>query len=284
MAQAWMVRSGKGGIRVDDFLAKRVVAIGWSELNADLTERSYEDILRLVQTVYPSYHPSAAANAAAMLHKFVSVMASGDRVVTYDSERRIYHLGTIAGTYQYQPDHVQGLPHVRSVTWSREVGRDSLTQVTRNSLGSTLTLFRIPDAAKADLEREHHEPVRVPASLADEGEVEDESVDDTAERSLELIKDMILGLDADKMEELLASVLRAMGYKAGHAEGPGSRRGRAGLAGWAPARAATHQRRSEAPPANADGLAGHPQLHRGVATWRQRHLPQHGRFHQGGSV
>jgi restriction system protein len=55
-------------------------------------------------------------------------------------------------------------------------------------------------------------------TLKDEINIEDvESVqlkDETVSRSHELIKDKIIALAPDEMEELVASILRAMGYKA----------------------------------------------------------------------
>lgn len=214
MSQAWMVRSGRSGSLVDEFLKHRVIAIGWSELEADLNGLAQDEIAARVHKAYPNYHRSAFSNAAAMLFKFASILTKGDQVVTYDSERRIYHLGKITGPYRHQPELIPGLPHTRSVIWEREISRDALARSTRNSLGSTLTLFCLSAEVLADLE---HEPSKSPDTIDDLAkiiEADKESLDDTAERSLELIKDLVLGLNEDQMEQLLASLLRAMGYKA----------------------------------------------------------------------
>ena len=214
MASAWMVRSGKGGARVDEFISHRVVAIGWSEIESDLTGMTQEAIYDLLVTVFPNYHPSAAANAASMLYRLTTLIAEGDTVITYDSERRIYHIGTVTGPYRYQPQLIDGLPHTRAVAWDREVSRDVLASATRNTLGSTLTLFRVLEEPLADLLRENRNlPVRPEAAPVNETS-NLESVDDTAERSVELIKDMVMALEPEEMQELLASLLRAMGYKA----------------------------------------------------------------------
>ena len=100
MASAWMVRSGKGGARVDEFISHRVVAIGWSEIESDLKGMTQEAIYNLLVTVVSNYHPSAAANAASMLYRLTTLIAEGDTVITYDSERRIYQIGTVAGPYR----------------------------------------------------------------------------------------------------------------------------------------------------------------------------------------
>jgi restriction system protein len=213
MSQGWMVRSGRGGAYVEQFLQHKVIAIGWNDLEVDLSNLSQEDIVARVQKTYPNYHRSAVANAAAMLFKIASTLAKGDRVVTYDSERRIYHLGRITGSYKHQPNLIPGLQHTRAVTWDKEISRDALLRPTKNSLGSTLSLFSLSDAVIKDLEHDVDQP-RLPNAIIPNAVEPEESIDDTAERSLELIKDLVLGLDEDEMEQLLASLLRAMGYKA----------------------------------------------------------------------
>lgn len=214
MNQGWMVRSGRGGSLVEEFLKHRVIAIGWDDLAADLSGLAQEEIANRVQKAYPNYHRSAVANAAAMLYKIATTITKGDRVVTYDSERRIYHIGKVTGPYCHQPDLIPGLQHTRAVTWEREIGRDALSHSTRNSLGSTLTLFRLSADVLEDLEHGSSKPPVSPEEVPKIGKIDEESLDDTADRSLELIKDLVLGLDEDQMEQLLASLLRAMGYKA----------------------------------------------------------------------
>jgi restriction system protein len=213
MSQGWMVRSGRGGAYVEEFLKHNVIAIGWNDLEVDLSNLSQEEIVVRVQKTYPNYHRSAVANAAAMLFKMASTLANGDRVVTYDSERRVYHLGRIIGPYKHQPNLITGLQHTRAIAWDREISRDALSRATKNSLGATLSLFSLSDAVIKDLEHDI-EQAPILAPVGPDSDDSEESIDDTAERSLELIKDLVLGLDEDEMEQLLASLLRAMGYKA----------------------------------------------------------------------
>ena len=37
MSQGWMVRSGRGGAYVEEFLKHNVIAIGWNNLEVDLS-------------------------------------------------------------------------------------------------------------------------------------------------------------------------------------------------------------------------------------------------------
>jgi len=150
-----------------------------------------------------------------MLHKFIAVIRDADHVITYDPESRQYLVGHVAGPYVFDGSKLQGYPHVRPVEWVGRVGRDSLKPQSRNSLGSTLTLFSVPEETAADLAA-----CMVGGDEPGSGVTRDDRDDlvqlkqDAAAKSLELIKDQVLKLDEEEAEELVACILRAMGYKA----------------------------------------------------------------------
>jgi restriction system protein len=115
------------------------------------------------------------------------------------------------------------------VQWDAEVERDRLSVRTRNSLGSTLTLFRLPDFAAQEIESvAEGQPTDVLQDVPDDEEVEAEDeislLEQYREAAIEFIKDRISRLDDGEMEELVAGLLRAMGYKTKISE-PGSDRG-----------------------------------------------------------
>ena len=138
----------------------------------------------------------------------------GDGVVSYDPRRRVYLVGTIEGDPQYNPDLFEELPRVRAVQWKDEVSRDKLSVSTRNSLGSISTLFQLSQEAAEEILKVQagHES---PEAIVPEEEVEDtdELARDLRARSLEFIKDRISSLTWEEMQELVAGLLRAMGYK-----------------------------------------------------------------------
>lgn len=215
MSNNWMIRAGRGGVYIEDF-EKGYAAIGWSQLG-DLTQYSTSDSLRQEYIeIYGNDKPSATANAVAMILKFRDQITAGDHIVTYNPETREYLLGIDQGEYQYQPDTVGDYANLRKVEWLGKVSRDQLPQKAKNSLGSTLTLFSISqeiiDVFIAVLEGKAPSPL-VNDTDAVETEVE-QLKDETVAQSHELIKDKIAALLPDEMEELVASILRAMGYKA----------------------------------------------------------------------
>ena len=215
MKNAWMVRAGRGGIYIEDF-EKGYTAIGWSQLG-DLTQYSKSDSLRQKYIeVYGNDKPSATANAVAMILKFRDQITAGDHIVSYNPETREYLVGIDKGQYLYQPGTVGDYANLRAVKWLGKVSRDQLPQKAKNSLGSTLTLFSINqeiiDTFIAVLEDKSPEVLVSDTDLADT-EME-QLKDETVAQSHELIKDKIVALLPDEMEELVASILRAMGYKA----------------------------------------------------------------------
>lgn len=138
-----MIRAGQGGYVADEFAARSCVAIGWAEIG-DLSRASLsKDVRAAYLAAYPDAKPGEVANAVAMLHKFRTIISVGDHVISYDRAAREYLVGKVLGEYTFRPGVVTDHPHVRSVTWSGRVSRDQLRVSTRNTLGSTLTLFSL---------------------------------------------------------------------------------------------------------------------------------------------
>lgn len=215
MPNNWMIRAGRGGMYIEDF-EKGFAAIGWSQLGNLKQYTNNESLRSKFIEVYGNEKPSATANAIAMILKFRDQISAGDHIVSYNPETREYLLGLDQGEYFHQPNAVGDYANLRKVKWLGKVGRDRLPQKAKNSLGSVLTLFSlnqdIIDAFLAVLEGK-------PASqeLSSSGVPDIESVqlkDETVAQSHELIKDKIVALLPEEMEELVAAILRAMGLKA----------------------------------------------------------------------
>lgn len=205
-----MVRAS-GGERIADF-RKGYMAIGFG--NVDLTDTTDADKIReRYESANPDEKPTATPSAVAMLRKFRSVMQIGDNVVTYDPASRRYFIGAVESDYFFKEGLVGDLAQVRRVSWTGEVPRDALSVSARNSLGATLTLFAVAPDVWDELVTASKNPNAVEAQAATEKEEIEETKNDTRLRAHELIKDKILRLDADEMEELTAAILRAMGFK-----------------------------------------------------------------------
>ena len=218
----WMVRAGRNGVFASRFLDESIVAIGWGEIG-DVTAATPDDeIRRLVDAAYPSSKPGTRASWAGTIRRFVKDVKVGDPVATYDNERRLYYLGEIRSDAERRTFDIDGERHkwfCRDVKWEDQVPRDSLLLSTRNSLTIPLTAFRIPAAASADLRR--RAPQSAPDSVQDDSEPpppdsemdEAETLQEYIEKSDLFIEDAIAKLDWQQLQELVAGIIRAMGYK-----------------------------------------------------------------------
>lgn len=210
----WMIRAGQGGYLVKDFADKKMVAIGWNQIG-DLTElRSRDEIKQLCRQTFPKDKPGKVVTSASVVHKFRNVIQRGDGVVTYDPNTREYLIGEISGDYRFDPTVIPDHANVRDVAWRSRISRDALPGATRNSLGSTLTLFAISPEAWEDLQTDTR---GANGRTPDIDEVEKPDFEEIKrsreDEAHESLKDKLLELDEYQMQELLATILRAMGFK-----------------------------------------------------------------------
>lgn len=210
-----MVRAGEGGYLVDEFEKTGYVGIGFEGARAFTDFKTQNEIRAHLAEVYPDITPTALANAAAIAFKFRHVIKIGDRVVTYDPKRREYLIGTIESDYRYDPNVLPDYFHIRAVRWSGRVSRDSLSTTTKNTLGSTLSVFEPGEEVLKEIETALEQQTSSNSGPSSVQRPEDFGLarEDAASRSHEFIKDRILKLSPDDMEALTAALLRAMGYK-----------------------------------------------------------------------
>lgn len=218
MKSMWMVRAGQKAMFIEEFREKSSVAIGWSLLD-DLTGmRSQADVAKAVRASWPEWPPAKVRLSASQVFRFAHEIKLGDRVISYDPQARAYLLGTVISDYLCRPNAVTDWCHIRKVEWQTEVDRDALSTSTKNSLGAISTLFRVPDEAAAEIEAAARGERREISDQAEanvpDSTIEDiDLLEDIEERAKEFIKDKISSLDWDEMQELVAGILRAMGYK-----------------------------------------------------------------------
>ncbi len=241
MKRTWMIR-GDGGRLYDVFRDQAVVAIGWAEIAAEVQPgMTKKEITALYRRINPRLKVGSAISGAAQVWRFLNEITVGDQVVTYAPGNRTYLIGTVLGAAVYKPHSAQeGLALVRPVQWlDVEVDRDSLPQRTKNSLGSTLTVFVVPEIAASQVRDAAEGKTTAHSSLVGTGEeVEEEEDEESPEvlpptdlldgiqaLAIERIKDLVVDLNWDEMQELVAGILRAMGYKT-QVSPPGPDRGK----------------------------------------------------------
>lgn len=214
----WMVRAGEGGFLFDDFKAESLVSIGWHEVGDLSRFKTRADFTQAMMAGLPGAKVGQIAACAGQTYRFVREIKVGDHVVSYDRSERTYLVGTVVSDYEYRPERSVEHPNVRRVQWLGEVPRDNLSVAARNSLGSISTLFLIPGAVATEMVSLLNGPkVSLPAKPAQTGLGEPDEVNDlykdVQSKGFEFIKDRVNALDWDEMQELVAGLLRAMGYK-----------------------------------------------------------------------
>ncbi|MBU2887472.1 restriction endonuclease [Gilvimarinus agarilyticus] len=212
-----MIRAGRGGTYIEDFEAKGYAAIGWSKLG-DLTQYKTNDALKEAYLrEFSQAKPQAMANAVAIIVKFRDQIQKDDTIISYDTETRQYLVGEDQGQYLFKPDEVGDYPQLRVVNWQGRVDRDALSQSAKNLLGSVLTLFSVSDDVIAEMRSAlagKPRKVEVPEEALEESGSFEILKDEVVGKSHELIKDKLASLLPEEMEEMVAAILRAMGYKA----------------------------------------------------------------------
>lgn len=215
MAGMWMVR-GDGGRLYEDFRERQAAGIGWNELGAKAAKgMTRKELAAILREVDPHAKPGTIVAGASQVWRFINEMAIGDAVVTYSPPNRTYLVGIVTGDATHRPEWAaDDMAMARAVNWTHEVERDDLSEPARNSLGSTLTVFQVPPhAARELLAAARGEPVAKPAPLEAPEEEQPDPLADIETLAVERIKDRVSALDWSEMQELVAGILRAMGYK-----------------------------------------------------------------------
>jgi restriction system protein len=217
-APIWIVRAGENAAYVDEFLKDGLVAIGWVEVGPIEATTSDAEVDDRFRAAYPDDKERARFVGAAMVKRFVREVRPGDPIATSDRNRRVYPLGTVTGEVQWR-DH--RLPRFRTVSWTHEVDRDVLSAAARNSLGAIATMFRLgPDIASEMWSKARPIGTAAPArsereqTTAPDEEAEEVVLLDVEAKAQQFVEDRLARLDWREMQELVAGILRAMGYRA----------------------------------------------------------------------
>ncbi|NDI99980.1 restriction endonuclease [Flavobacterium sp. LaA7.5] len=215
----WMVRAGSGSYLLDEFLTNDIVAIGWNDIGIIEKGTSYEDLKELLRSSYPNDSNGRLGQSTGQIWRLFKDFKVGDKVITYDSNSRVYYIGEIKSGYKYSDKYTYN--HYRDVEWyDCSIERDYLKVDSKNTLGSILTIFEVPKHIWNELiefhpgylsqeEIEGHEE----AMKQFEAQELERLKQDAIFRSLEFIKDIISNLTWEELEELAAGLMRGMGYK-----------------------------------------------------------------------
>lgn len=213
MSQCWMVRAGDHNELIDTWIAHNIASVGWPAVGNPRNYATKYDLLQKANHIYEERKPSTRQSQMSQLWRFVNDIKVGDRILSYSKEKREYIIGTVEEEHFHNtsignpsyPNHIK-------VKWEeKKINRDSLSQSAKNTLGSTLTLFRV-DSIENEIEKLlSNEPVSLEPGKADQ-EADEEVIEDLIGKSTTLIADKIDGLDPWQLQDLVGGLLQAMGY------------------------------------------------------------------------
>lgn len=225
MPKMWMVRAGRNAYLAQDFEENNYVGVGWVELSDLSNVNSKKELEKIFNESYKNVKPAKRRMSFGQIARFRFDIKKDDWVVTYNPEFRTYLVGKITSDYIYDKS-IGDFKHIHKVKWQGKVDRDSLSVSTKNTIGAIMTLFLLNESAQKEiinlLAGEQPKPEDI--SFEAESSEMDDIKKDIMEKAFEFIKDMILKLDWDEMQELVAGILRAMGYKT-RISSPGPDRG-----------------------------------------------------------
>lgn len=208
------------GIHTKDdnlFLKENVVAIGWNEMG-DISDiqNDREKLKQKFPLVYPNKKPGAVPTACGQIYRFINDVQIGDYIIFPSKSDRKINIGQITGEHYYQSENKEQYPRRRSVKWLKTgIPRTSFSQGALYETGSAMTFFTVKDYADEFLAALDKKNVKPTVNQTDD-EVEEISLQ--ADSIIETTRDYVLkqlstytkGYD---FEDVIADLLRAMGYK-----------------------------------------------------------------------
>lgn len=204
------------GIHTKDdnlFLKDNIIAIGWHEIgdlkkidaNRDAFKEKYRE-------TYPDAKKGSVANGAGMLYRFCNEVQIGDYIVFPSKINREVNIGIVDGDYVYDSGQIEYV-QTRKVKWLKHLPRTVFSQGALYEIGSAMSFFTVKNYADeflAALDKNFKKNFSPDA--------EDDSIGATAEDIEEITRDYILKelsrqLKGYDLENFVADLLRAMGYR-----------------------------------------------------------------------
>ena len=204
------------GIHTQDealFLKDNKIAIGWKEIgNLKDIPANRDDFKAKYMQVFPDAKKGSVPTGVGMLYRFCYEVQLGDYVVYPSKSDRMINIGEVTGDYSYVADAHEYVQQ-RDVKWLKHIPRTSFSQGALYEVGSALTFFAVKNYADEFLSALDKGFKKVSAAND-----EDDTIGATAEDIIESTKDFILkelsrNLKGYALEEFVADLLRAMGYR-----------------------------------------------------------------------
>ena len=205
------------GIHTKDealFLKDNKIAIGWKEIgNLRDIPANRDGFKAEYIKAFPDAKKGSIPTGVGMLYRFCYETQIGYYIVYPSKSDRMINIGEVTGDYTYVPDAREYVQQ-RDVKWLKHIPRTSFSQGALYEIGSAMTFFAVKNYADEFLAALDKGFKKTSAATD-----EDDTVGATADDIIESTKDFILkelsrNLKGYALEEFVANLLRAMGYRA----------------------------------------------------------------------
>jgi hypothetical protein len=99
----WQIAPGEKARLWEDLKSNSIAAVGWNELDFDLTGKSKDELFALIRHKYPNDSEMAARISTTMLWNFLN-LKPGNKFVTNKGKSLLLGLGVIKGGYKFRPE------------------------------------------------------------------------------------------------------------------------------------------------------------------------------------
>lgn len=204
------------GIHTQDedlFLKGGRIAIGWKQIgNLQEIPPTRDDFKEKYIQAFPDAKKGSIPTSVGMLFRFCHEVQIGDYIIYPSKADRMINIGEVTGDYEYHADEHEYVQQ-RPVKWLKHFPRTSFSQGALYEIGSAMSFFTVKNYADEFLAA-LDTGFKKSSATSDE----DETVGATAEDIIESTKDFILkelsrNLKGYALEEFVADLLRAMGYR-----------------------------------------------------------------------
>lgn len=212
----WLIRAGRHGGDENTAIETGYAIVGWNEMPDVSKVKSYEEMKKKHEEIYPDMRPRAVQNHAAQLWAFMHRIKNGEIAVLPMKTRSLVAVGKVTGDYEYKDGR-----HVRKVNWIRpEIPRTDFGQDLLYSMGAFMTVCQIQRNNAEDRfatvlagKRDPGLDGR-PGKPKDPDTGDDESIVDLEEQAYDQMRLMIQSrFKGHDLARLVEAILNAQGYQ-----------------------------------------------------------------------
>lgn len=212
MARIWGIHNNQPL----DLIEGSFVSIGWAEIG-DIGRQDFDRsaLKTRLSLAYPEAKAGAIPIWAGILTRFVYEIQIGDLVVSPDKGTRTINIGRVSGDHYFERS-ASIHPNRRKVEWLKiNIPRSDLPVSALNEIGSAITLFEVRRHVDVIERLLHGVPVDQDSDDGDGDQLVDEPNARRVETySRDFIEGILRAMEPEQFENLVAAVLRAMGYHA----------------------------------------------------------------------